>query len=264
MTKLSIIIPAYNAEPYLERCLESVRVGSENLHDVQIIVIDDGSTDGTKKVLDKYEERVGYTIKRHSTNWGVGMTRNHALALARGRWITFLDADDELAPDAAGRMLRLIDDGITFPLIMFNHMRAYGNEAPVPKFKNDRGVYGLRHLPQKWTTVWGKMVLKDFIDANRIRFNEHISYGEDEIFLLECLRVCRMIQCVNDFAVIKHSDNTQSLTKTLTKKKLTSFIRAELDLIEEDNDAEFSDALRQIIADHWDRKTFIQTFGGYT
>lgn len=262
MTKLSIIIPVYNAAPYLTRCLDSIHIPEEYIHDVEVIAIDDGSTDASAGILDEERDRVGFQIVHHSTNWGVGMTRNHGIGIASGDWVTFLDADDELHPNAIAFMLNHIDREPEHPLVMFNHLRAYNNAAPVAKFTNRAGNYSLAYtMPQKWTTVWTKMFRRDFIIDNGIRFPQSLSYGEDEIFILRCLRACTWFYHANEATIIKHNDNPQSLTHTLNKNKLLDFMRAELDLLEEDNPKDFDAAMRQIIAEHWTRQAFIKTFG---
>ena len=267
MIKLSIIIPVYNAAPYIARCLDSI-VNSkewETVHDsVEVIIIEDGSTDKTREALAPYIDLVGVRYTEHKTNWGVAMARNHGISLAFGEFVTFLDADDELAPHAIPFMLRHIDEDIQTPVVMFNHMRVYGNAAPVAKFTNRRGFYYFTRgdMPQKWTTVWGKMIRKSFLDENRIRFPEGIQYGEDELFLIECFKIAPRFYHVPEVAILKHNDNPESLTHTLTKKKLNDFMRAEIALIErDDNPPDFDAALRRVIAEHWSTSAFIGIYG---
>ena len=263
MTKLSIIIPIYNAEPFLKRCLNSLIIPEEYIHDVEVIAIDDGSTDASAGILDEERDRVGFKIIHHSTNWGVGMTRNHGISIASGEWVTFLDADDELHPNAIAFMLGTINKEQKDPLIAFNHLRVYGDGKPVAKFVNKAGCYTLgKTMPQKWTPVWGKMVRRDFINDNGIRFPQSLSYGEDEIFLLQCLRICKHIGHENEATILKHYDNPESLTHTLTKKKLDEFMRCEMDLLLEDNPKGFDDAVRELIAHHWIDNTYRGVYGG--
>ena len=275
MTKLSIIIPVYNAAPgnysefspyrtYLTRCLDSIHIPEEYLHDVEVIAIDDGSTDASAGILDEERDRVGFKIIHHATNWGVAMTRNHGISLASGEWVTFLDADDELTPDAIETMLKYIDDvkANDRNVIQFNHLRQHGNAAPVMKFSNRAGNYYARAMPERWVYCWNKIYKKAFLDANGIRFPIGLDYGEDELFVLNCFRANRWIYHANESTVIKHFDNDQSLTKTLTPQRLNNLIRAELDLLEQkDNPEEFTALLRQVIRDHFDSGAFIRIYG---
>ena len=97
MPKLSIIIPAYNVEQYIKPCLDSILQNSkESLSETEIIVINDGSTDNTLEILKSYNKHKN--IKIHTTiNQGVSAARNLGISLARGKWITFIDADDTVS-----------------------------------------------------------------------------------------------------------------------------------------------------------------------
>ncbi len=95
---LSIIVPAYNMEVFLERCMDSVL--GQTFSDFEVIVVDDGSTDGTPALCDAYADRDSRVRVVHKSNGGIGSARNAGLRVARGAWLMFLDADDWLAPDA--------------------------------------------------------------------------------------------------------------------------------------------------------------------
>ena len=268
MTKLSIIVPAYNSAPFLRRCLDSIWLnkitGPSYLDEVEFIIINDASTDNTAKVLEDYDYKTGFNIVKHSTNWGVAMSRNHGITLAHGDWITFLDADDELYPNAIESMLAQIDNPkyIDRPIVQFNHMRQKGNEAPVLRQSNRAGNYYAQVMPLRWYYVWNKIYNRQFLKANGIRFRENMNYGEDAIFVLECLRANRWIYHANEITVIKHSDNPDSLTKTLTPKRINDFIRAELDLLEQEgNPEEFNALVRELIEEQMRSGTFIRTYG---
>lgn len=92
---LSVIIPAYNVERTLGRCVESVL--GQGVDDMEVIIIDDGSTDGTGKVCDSYGGREGVTVV-HQKNGGLSEARNKGLDVAKGEMITFVDSDDYIAP----------------------------------------------------------------------------------------------------------------------------------------------------------------------
>ena len=130
--KLSIIIPVYNEEKFLKRCLDSV-CGLPD--DVQVIVINDGSTDGSKKIFEEYKNE-GFFFGNHITNSGVAETRNEGIADAQGDWITFLDSDDCLAPNGIQAMLNVIDEHPDLEVIQMNHLRCQkdGRIIPDPRY----------------------------------------------------------------------------------------------------------------------------------
>ena len=106
--KVSVIIPAYNAEPFIERAIDSVL--SQTYKNVEIIVINDGSTDKTEQKVKAYIEKYE-NIKLISTeNGGVCRARNIGIETASGEYISFLDADDELLPDALEVMISVANE----------------------------------------------------------------------------------------------------------------------------------------------------------
>ena len=96
--KISIVVPVYNGEAFFEKSLQSLL--AQTLEDLEIIIINDGSTDGTQKIIDTYQERYPDRIKsRLVENGGAGKARNYALDLAEGEYIGFFDSDDFIAKD---------------------------------------------------------------------------------------------------------------------------------------------------------------------
>ena len=105
--KLSIVIPVYNAEPFLARCLDSIRIEEKHLKDVEVIIVDDGSTDKSAEIMDAERDRVEFRIF-HKENGGCCSARNEGMCQARGEYIANLDADDELVDGAVNLMLNAI------------------------------------------------------------------------------------------------------------------------------------------------------------
>ncbi|MGN0557410.1 MAG: glycosyltransferase family 2 protein, partial [Acutalibacteraceae bacterium] len=100
---VSVIIPVYNAEKYLAECLESVQ--NQTYHPLQIILIEDGSSDQSGKICDEYAAKDERIEVYHQPNSGVSAARNKGLMSARGGWIAFIDADDRVAPDYIERLI---------------------------------------------------------------------------------------------------------------------------------------------------------------
>lgn len=103
---LSVIIPAYNVEETLGRCVESVL--GQGVDDMEVIIIDDGSTDGTGKVCDSYGGREGVTVV-HQKNGGLSEARNKGLDVAKGEMITFVDPDDYIAPKTYKELVEMME-----------------------------------------------------------------------------------------------------------------------------------------------------------
>lgn len=110
MTKklVSVIIPAYNIEKYIGRCLDSVL--SQIYENLEIIIVDDGSSDGTGKILDDYEKRDSRIKVIHKENGGVSSARNKGLDMAVGDYIGFVDGDDIIAPEMYETLVKLLEE----------------------------------------------------------------------------------------------------------------------------------------------------------
>ena len=94
MMKLSIIVPVYNAEKYLHRCVDSLLAQDLNSEEYEIILVDDGSTDDSPKICDEYSEKYSQIKTIHKVNGGVSSARNVALDVTKGEYICFVDSDD--------------------------------------------------------------------------------------------------------------------------------------------------------------------------
>jgi len=102
MVKVSVIVPAYNEENHIKVCLDSII--SNDLKEIEIIVINDGSTDGTAKILEEYESKYDIITVVSKENEGQGSARNIGIDLAKGEFVTFIDSDDEIHTNMLSKM----------------------------------------------------------------------------------------------------------------------------------------------------------------
>lgn len=180
---ISLIIPVYNKAQFLRRCLDSIENQTERI--AQIILVDDGSTDGSTKICKEYAKRNEweyYKIK-HS---GVSEARNYGLDKAKGEYIAFLDADDALTVDAIDVMTRISRH--EFNIYQFGQYRYQGGEDSIYKaYCSHKGYYNLRQIPKYWAMVWNKLYKRSFLEQHKIRFDKKLTFGEDEIFNARCV-----------------------------------------------------------------------------
>lgn len=94
---LSVIVPVYNVEKYLQECVDSIL--AQDVEDMEVILVDDGATDGSGKICNEYAEKDKRVTVIHKENGGVSTARNAGLDIARGKYITFVDSDDYLLPN---------------------------------------------------------------------------------------------------------------------------------------------------------------------
>ena len=256
--KLSIIIPVYNSEPFLKRCLGSVFTSN----DVEVIVVDDGSTDASGAILDPYDDLHKNFYVVHINHKGVSRARNVGMTLAIGDYITFLDSDDEFTKDGIRQILKCIDEGFDDNVIQFNHLRAYGTERPVDRFFEAEGFHQPDNLPKKWVLCWNKIYKRKFLLGHGIRFNESIDFEEDRLFNLECLKHTSGIQTSIYETVIKHDDNKQSICHTKTRERVIGISDELVKLLKEGQRPELERLIRRTLAEHWDSNHAKRLFGG--
>lgn len=178
MAKISLILPVYNKENFIVRCLDSLEKQTEK--DAQIIIIDDGSSDRSKTICEEYCERNGWEYYRieHS---GVSVARNLGLDKAKNKYVAFIDADDSLTEDAIDIMTRISRHN--FNIYQFGQYRHHRGGTYKDNFR--KGFYNLDNLPRRWAMVWNKLYKRSFI--NNIRFIKGLQFGEDEIFNVRCI-----------------------------------------------------------------------------
>ena len=123
--KISVIVPVYNIESYVEACVESLI--SQTFGDIEIILVDDGSTDGSGEICDKAAKNHSEIKVVHKPNGGLSSARNAGLDVARGEYVMFVDGDDRLVPDACEILLDTVKDA---DMVQFGYVEVFGTEPP--------------------------------------------------------------------------------------------------------------------------------------
>lgn len=215
--KLSIIIPVKDEKDFIVRCLSSV--DKQLTDEVECIVIDDGSTDGTTEILKEYVGKKGFGIYRQDKSRGVSDARNAGITFAKGEYITFLDADDEYAENAIKKMLNATVQ--QKDIVQFNQFRHYDELGRTTlKYDNPSGTYSLYQRPKMWCMVWNKIYRTKFLKENQIWFKTGMQFGEDEHFNLKCMLADATYWHTKEATVIKHFDNKNSLCHKMTMAEL--------------------------------------------
>ena len=256
MTKISVIVPYRNAAKWLNRCCTSL---TENPGEFEFIMVDGGSNDFGPEIVRSYAEKdERFILAFNDSVSGVGGSRNIGLDLASGEWITFLDADDYLINGAYYVFTQAIRYEAN--IHQFNHLRYYPElDIVKEKLRNAARNYSVSDLPKSWMMVWNKLIRRDLIKD--IRFVEGLQFGEDELFILECLALDKRILNHDKPTVVHCFDNKASLSRTKTERKLFKQTRALEDFIKRHKDPELRRAVCMILSDHWRSKTYLDIFG---
>lgn len=216
---ISFIVPTYNAASTIRGCLRSIT--KQNFDDYEIIVVDDGSTDSTKKVVDSF--RGGKVAYYHKKNGGVSSARNYGLKKARGDWVIFLDADDGIAPNSLNWLAPLLrEEGADFILTPMNSYRTDKNRTGSKEIVEratiiDDIIYrGPKRLAAKIDIergIGGKAMRRRVIDDNKITFIDGLRLFEDGIFNLQMAHFAKKI-IYYDKTFYNYIDNRKSRVNT--------------------------------------------------
>lgn len=196
---LSYIIPLYNTEAYIVRCLRSIIAQDLPEGGYEVIVVDDGSTDGGRELVEALAAEHPQVRLLSQTNAGVSAARNKALDAARGRFVQFVDSDDYLAEGMMQPLLqRAIDESLDVLVFNYNCVDADGNDRPHDRDDNylsTAAMTGVDYLEHHSMTpyVWRFLVRRDYLNQGNWRFDTSLIVCEDGAliarFLLNAPRV---------------------------------------------------------------------------
>lgn len=176
MPKVSIIVPVYNVEKYIDKCLKSLV--EQTLNDIEIIIVNDGSTDNSKKIIDnyieRYPEKIVYLEKK---NGGLSDARNYGIPYAKGEYIAFLDSDDYVEKDIYEKMYEIAKKENS-DMVECDFYWEYPN-----KTKKDIGViYSGQHemLENVRVVAWNKLIKREILEISKIQFPKGYRYEDVE------------------------------------------------------------------------------------
>ncbi len=211
--RVSLIIPVYNVEKYLRRCLDSLIVQTIDFDEMEILLINDGSKDGSLGICKEYANIYDNIKVFDKENEGVSKTRNFGLDKASGKYIMYLDSDDMLTESTIKTVLDFFDkhydevDVVTYP------EKAYlpnGTTRPLHiryKILNKTGIYDMKKLPFLFQVRLNIAVKNQF--ENNVKFDEDMGYHEDQKYCSEMLRDKLKLGFVNgcEYKYIIHDDS---------------------------------------------------------
>ena len=223
----SVLIPVYNVEKYLVKCVESVLSQSER--DFEILLVDDGSTDSSGRICDEYAEKYGDVIRViHKDNEGLLLTRRRAIREARGEYFVHLDSDDYMLPDALRSIRRAIEENDA-DMVVCNIVYGQSDISDMsvvsrPPFKDGDLFEGerIRILRDEFlnggsiTSVCQKITRRDIVDVNAT-YPDCVSIAEDYMQSFPLLNNAKRLVYL-DKAIIYYRYNEASMTKAKTYK----------------------------------------------
>lgn len=211
--KISLVMPVYNVEAYLQEAVESVL--HQTCPDWELILVDDGSTDSSGAMCDEWATRDERIKVIHTTNGGLSHARNTGLAAASGKWVLFPDSDDRLDKRTLEILLRNADDVdvVICMLEEFPHKKVYqAMKEPVryESFADTARDFCSLHGMHIFSSACTKMYRRERI---RMRFDENVRHMEDILFNLEYLPICRGIRIIPDVLYQYRREQVMTLSK---------------------------------------------------
>lgn len=203
-SKISVIVPVYNREKYIEKCIESLE--GQTYKNIEIIMINDGSTDNSKSVCDKISKKYQNIKVIHTKNRGVSEARNKGLNMSTGEYILFVDPDDTIDKNMCEYMHKgYIENTDSLPICGINLVdenNIVNKKLDFDEISSDEKFYLNKNRFMELFKIdllnspCNKLFRKDIIDLNNIKFEKGLSLGEDMFFMMS------YIKYINEFSVI--------------------------------------------------------------
>jgi len=191
MSKVSIIIPIYNGEKYLDECLQSVC--SQSYKDIEILIINDGSTDSSLSICEKWKKKDSRINIFNNENHGVSYSRNFGIEKSIGKYIAFIDADDIVAQDYITILVDMLEKNPVCDLSIIN--LAPFSDRPKEGYSGENNILFVGQARKALHTyiggfIGGRLYRADILKRNNIKLNEDISVCEDLLFNVQYLKYC--------------------------------------------------------------------------
>lgn len=231
---ISVIIPVYNAEKYIKKCVESVM--KQTYYDIEIILVNDGSTDGSENICKEMLQKDKRIRIFHQENLGVSVARNRGIEESQGEYLIFADSDDYLKENMIEVLYRNIQmqnaDYVICDYITVRENQFIESEKIVP-YKNYNGaeikevIANMIGGGKLFSSVWRGLYKTDVIKDNCIQFKE-MKFAEDMIFNLEYLFNCNRVSVIKDKLYYYVENSTSALNRTKTNIREMQKIPIEL------------------------------------
>lgn len=216
---ISIIVPIYKVEQYLTKCIDSIL--EQTYTNLEIILVDDGSPDNCGKICDEYAKKDKRVIVLHNENKGVSASRNEGLDISKGKYITFIDADDYVSNNYVETLHKMIIANNADMAIIGNDEQYNGNIIKInKKLKKMIGkVETIKNiLEEKYITAvcWGKIYRKELFENTR--FDSNFTIGEDFKIMMSLLDKCQRINIDTTKNLYHYRLNKSSVTQQKERK----------------------------------------------
>lgn len=223
--KVSIIIPVYNSEKYIDACLNSVL--NQSYKNIEVVIVNDGSKDNSLKAIQKYNN-IDKRIKLiDQENSGPSEARNNGIIYATGRYIVFIDCDDTVESLYIEKLVNKINtENLDLVCCGYKDLSEYGKiDYTDFKFKGNQSVIDFAKLVCKGTggVPWGKIYKKDIIVKHNLKMDKEIFMCEDLVFVLEYVSHCKSFGCVDEHLYNYNRLNQNSISSNISIQYIENY-----------------------------------------
>ncbi|MCI8955895.1 MAG: glycosyltransferase family 2 protein [Eubacterium sp.] len=216
---ISVVIPVYNAEEYIKRCLESIQ--KQTYDNLEIIVVNDGSTDHTQKVVGEMQQQDERIKLIQKENEGVSAARNDGVLAATGKYIYFIDSDDYVEDNIVEKLYEAISTQGQLSVCGFTTVFMKKEDTPFSLYDSVSLISIEQYLEKMsqylysvyFGSLWNKMYVTEIIKSNQLKFRKDISLAEDFIFNLDYLQYVKKVTMLPECMYYYYQGNEESLTK---------------------------------------------------
>lgn len=230
MIKISVVVPIFNGEFYLREALDSL-VNQTIVNDIEVIMVDDGSTDNSRHIIDEYALNYENFYAFHLENRGVTFARNFGIELSEGEYIHLMDADDYLDYKAYEKLYDLASrynhDVVMGNFLRFNSRRTWNTDIPDFIYQNlQQPIEDTTLIKNKelaWDMfIWNKLYKRDFLNKNNIRFpNKNLTF-QDNLFSIQIYVKAKSVGMLTDYIYFwRARENKTSITQVINIKWAT-------------------------------------------
>lgn len=225
---ISVVIPVYNVEKYLKRCVDSVLYQKDV--SLEIILVDDGSTDASGRICDEYDEHHSNVRCIHIKNSGPATAKNRGYEIAKGNYVAFIDSDDEIKPNMFCSMLQSgykhDADIVCCNYIQINEDGSYEHTEHTGKeyvLNQDEALKAILVKDKIYSQCWTKIYKRATMDANHIMNTEGLKTDEDFIYNIQAF-ACSKTVCIVDKPLYIYTHRSTSLSKDYFNAHIHQYI----------------------------------------
>ena len=232
MPKVSIIVPIYNAENCLARCIDSIL--AQTYSDFELILVDDGSNDASDLICDNFAQKDNRIIVIHKENGGTSNARNKGLEIATGEYITFVDSDDTISANYLEAFSFSADFEIAgLEIVNFKGIKDCPKESKILSSKEDICDWFSQDFDELYlTTICSKVFCREIIENNSLQFDTTLKRGEDTNFVYSYLSHCQNIKLIPSIYYQYYTDESLISHKySLSANECITHIQAKVSVI---------------------------------